>query len=69
MKQRIDTDKGRRIYSHHMWVVEPVFGNITIHKRLNRFSLRGKTKVNTQWQLFYMIHNSEKIAHYGAFAA
>ena len=39
MKQRIDTDEGRRIYSHRMWVVEPVFGNITIHKRLNRFSV------------------------------
>lgn len=58
MKQRIDTDKGRRIYSHRMWVVEPVFGNITIHKRLHRFSLRGKTKVNAQWQWFCMIHNA-----------
>jgi len=69
MKKRIDTDEGRRIYSHRMWVVEPVFGNITIHKRLNRFSLRGKTKVNAQWQLFCMIHNIEKIANYGQFAA
>ena len=69
MKKRIDTDEGRRIYSHRMWVVEPVFGNITIHKRLNRFSLRGKTKVNAQWQLFCMIHNIEKIANYGRLAA
>jgi hypothetical protein len=52
-----------------MWVVEPVFGNITIHKRLNRFSLRGKTKVNAQWQLFCMIHNIEKMANYGELAA
>ena len=69
MKKRIDTDEGRRIYSHRMWVVEPVFGNITIHKRLNRFSLRGKTKVNAQWQLFCMIHNIEKMANYGELAA
>jgi hypothetical protein len=69
MKQRIDSDQGRRIYSHRMWVVEPVFGNITVHKRLNRFSLRGKNKVNTQWQLFCLIHNIEKIAHYGQLAA
>ena len=69
MKKRIDTDKGRRIYSHRMWVVEPVFGNITIHKRLNRFSLRGKTKVNAQWQLFCMIHNIEKMANYGGLVA
>nr|WP_245543284.1 transposase [Oceanospirillum maris] len=28
-----------------MSVVEPVFGNISTNKRLNRFSLRSKTKV------------------------
>jgi len=35
-----------------MSVVEPVFGNIGTNKGLNRFSLRGKTKVQGQWQLF-----------------
>jgi IS5 family transposase len=69
MKKRIDTDSGRRIYSHRMWVVEPVFGNITLHKRLNRFSLRGKTKVNAQWLLFCLVHNIEKIANDGKLAA
>jgi transposase len=69
MKHRIDTDEGRRIYSHRMWVVEPIFANITTHKRLRRFSLRGKTKVNAQWQLFCIIHNIEKIANYGDLAA
>ncbi|WP_353047677.1 MULTISPECIES: transposase [unclassified Halomonas] len=34
-----------------MSVVEPVFGNIGTTKRLNRFSLRGKKKVQGQWQL------------------
>lgn len=28
MKHRIDSDKGKQIYSHRMSVVEPVFGNI-----------------------------------------
>ena len=68
MKARIDCDEGRRIYSHRMRGVEPVFANITIHNRLNRFSLRGKTKVNAQWQLFCMIHNIEKMANYGDLA-
>jgi hypothetical protein len=49
MKQRIDSDKGKHIYSHRMSVVEPVFGNITVNKQLNRFTLRGNTKVNNQW--------------------
>ena len=50
MKHRIDSREGKQIYSHRMSVVEPVFGNITTNKKLNRFSLRGKRKVQGQWQ-------------------
>ena len=32
MKERVDSDKGKRIYSHRMSVVEPVFGNIGTKK-------------------------------------
>ncbi len=69
MKQRIDSDTGKLIYSHRMSVVEPVFGNISTNKRLNRFSLRGKKKVQGQWQLYCMVHNIEKLANYGKMAA
>jgi len=65
MKLRVDSPKGKEIYSHRMSVVEPVFGNIGINKRLNRFSLRGKRKVQGQWQLYCLVHNIEKIANYG----
>src|SRR5690606_3919010 len=40
MKVRVDSQKGKEMYSHRMSVVEPVFGNITVNKGLNRFSLR-----------------------------
>lgn len=69
MKHRVDSAKGKQIYSHRMSVVEPVFGNITVNKKLNRFSLRGKRKVQGQWQLYCMVHNIEKLANYGQFAA
>jgi hypothetical protein len=68
MKQRVDSDKGKLIYSHRMSVVEPVFGNIGTNKRLNRFSLRGKKKVQGQWQLYCLIHNIEKLKNYGELA-
>ena len=29
MKQKIDSEPGRRNYSRRMWTIEPVFGNIT----------------------------------------
>lgn len=69
MKLRIDSEHGKQVYSHRMSVVEPVFGNITANKKLKRFSLRGKTKVNAQWRLFCLIHNIEKLANYSAVAA
>jgi len=65
MKHRVDSQYGKQIYSHRMSVVEPVFANIGTNKRLNRFGLRGKTKVEAQWQLYCMVHNIEKLANYG----
>ena len=69
MKQRVDSKKGKLIYSHRMSVVEPVFGNIGTNKGLNRFSLRSKQKVDGQWKLFCIIHNIEKLKNYGKLAA
>ncbi|XZZ13708.1 transposase [Microbulbifer sp. JTAC008] len=65
MKKRIDSIKGKTIYAHRMSVVEPVFGNIGTNKGLNRFSLRGKSKVQGQWQMFCLVHNIEKLMRYG----
>lgn len=69
MKDRVDSDYGKQIYSHRMSVVEPVFGNIGTAKKLSRFSLRTKKKVQGQWQLFCMVHNIEKLMRYGEMAA
>ncbi len=65
MKARVDSEKGKHIYSHRMSVVEPVFANIASNKGLNRFSLRGKAKVQGQWQLYCLVHNIEKLNNYG----
>ena len=43
--------------------------NIGTNKGLNRFSLRGKKKVQGQWQLYCLVHNIEKLANYGQLAA
>lgn len=65
MQRRVDSKLGKKIYGHRMSVVEPVFGNIGTNKRLNRFSLRGKEKVQGQWRLFCLVHNIEKVSNYG----
>ena len=65
MKAKIDTPEGRAIYGQRLANVEPVFGNIRAQKRMDRFTLRGRAKVNIQWTLFCLVHNIEKILHFG----
>jgi transposase len=66
MAGKVDSDLGRKIYPQRFAVAEPVFANIRTHKRLDRFTLRGKAKVNIQWLLYCMVHNIEKITNYGS---
>ena len=68
MKRRVDSKQGKAIYGHRMSTVEPVFANIGTNKGLNRFSLRGKEKVQGQWRLYCLVHNIEKLMNYGAVA-
>jgi transposase len=62
MKERIDSAAGRERYGQRLGVVEPVFGNLRHNKGLDRFTLRGQTKVGGQWKLFALVHNIEKLA-------
>jgi transposase len=62
MREAIDSAPGRRLYSQRIATVEPVFANIRHHKRMSRFTLRGQAKVSTQWQLYCLVHNVEKMA-------
>lgn len=65
MQRRIDTPEGRARYSQRFGTVEPVFANLRYNKGLDRFTLRGRAKVDGQWKLFCLVHNIEKLAHYG----
>jgi hypothetical protein len=51
MKEKIDSALGRHIYSNRHGI--------------KRFSLRGKEKVNGQWQLMTMLLNLTKIHRFG----
>jgi len=65
MGEKVDSDKGRKIYPQRMAIVEPVFANIRTQKHMDRFTFRGKIKVNIQWMLYCMVHNIEKIVNFG----
>jgi transposase len=65
MSAKIDTPEARELYGQRLAIVEPVFGNIRSQKRLDHLTLRGKIKVNIQWMLYCIVHNIEKVLHYG----
>jgi len=65
MMRKIDTERGRHRYGERLGIVEPVFANIRTQKRLDRFTLRGRIKVNIQWVLYCVVHNIEKIVNFG----
>ncbi len=65
MRQKIDSIKGRLIYNRRLGIAEPPFAHIRSILRLDRFILRGKRKVNTQWLLYCIVHNLTKVHRYG----
>jgi len=65
MRHKIDTPEGRKIYGKRLGIVEPVFGNIRACKKMDRFTLRSRKKVNVQWALYCMVHNIGKIGTFG----
>ena len=64
MKAKIDSIKGRLIYNRRLAIAEPPFAHIKSILGLDRFSLRGKRKVNTQWLLYCIVHNLTKVHRY-----
>ncbi len=65
MKRKIDSIKGRLVYNRRLGISEPPFAHIRSILGLDRFSLRGKRKVNTQWLLYCIVHNLTKVHRYG----
>lgn len=65
MRARIDSSEGRAQYAQRFATVEPVFANLRANKRLDRFTLRGRLKVDTQWKRYCLVHHIEKLAHAG----
>jgi hypothetical protein len=66
LKHRVFTEQGKRIYARRLGLVELVFANICVQKRMHRFTLRSKPKADVQWRLFALVHNIGKIHSFGA---
>jgi len=60
LRKKLNTQEYQDLYADRIQIIEPVFSNIACCKGLDRFSLRGREKVNGQWQLYCMVHNLGK---------
>ena len=65
MRDKVDSEEGRRKYGLRLGIAEPPFANLRSTLGLDRFTLRGRRKVNAQWQMFAMVHNIGKLNRFG----
>jgi transposase len=61
MREKLDSDQGKAIYSRRKHIVEPVFGQIKSVMGFTSFLLRGLQKVKGEFNLVAIAHNLRKI--------
>jgi transposase len=61
MRYKLRTAEGRAVYKLRKAIVEPVFGQIKEARGFRRFLLRGKAKVEAEWQFICATHNLLKL--------
>jgi transposase len=65
MREKLQTEPGKSIYARRKVIVEPPFGQIKEVRGFRRFSLRGITKVRSEWTLVCLTHNLLKLFRSG----
>jgi len=60
MRTKLSIEKYQNEYAYRIQIIEPVFANIKNCKGMDKFTLRGKNKVNGQWNLYCIVHNLSK---------
>ena len=61
MREKLDGEKGRQLYSLRKQSVEPVFGIIKHTLGFRQFLLRGLEKVSGEWKLVCLAYNMKRL--------
>lgn len=61
MREKLETDKGKKIYQRRMSTVEPLHGDMQKNRGFIQFVLRGIKKVKVEYNLMGIAHNIRKI--------
>ena len=65
MTRKLQTVKGRSVYTKRKQIVEPVFGQIKEVRHFRRFSFRGLKSVSDEWDIVCLTHNLLKLFRSG----
>jgi hypothetical protein len=61
MREKLQTEEGRRIYAKRAKTVEPVFGVIKAPMGFRQFLLRGLEKVQIEWDRVCLAYNMKRL--------
>ena len=61
MRRVLATELGQQLYRRRQALVEPVFADLKFNRKLDRFQLRGRSAVNTEWRLLNATQNLLKL--------
>jgi hypothetical protein len=60
MRERLATERGKKLYAQRKRTVEPVYGQIKYNRRIDRFQ-RGRSAAQSEWRLVAATHNLLKL--------
>jgi len=69
MRRTLDRGRGRELYRKRQVTIEPVFAQIKVGRRADRFQRRGLAACRAEWRLLTATHNLLKLHRFGLAAA
>jgi len=61
MREKLTSERGRKLYAQRKITIEPVFGQIKYNRRVDRFMRRGRAAALSEWRLVTATHNLLKL--------
>jgi hypothetical protein len=61
MRDKLTSERGRKLYAQRKITIEPVFGQIKYNRRIDRFMRRGRAAAQSEWRLVTATHNLLKL--------
>jgi len=61
MREKLTSERGRKLYAQRKITIEPVFGQIKYNRRIDRFMRRGRHAAQSEWRLVTATHNLLKL--------